>query len=237
MNFNNLNFLVYSSHKTCTQTLLSTFASNKYKSIHCHTISNLSHHFANVDITPNLFTESLINYKNKNKRKLKIITVVRNPILRLPSSFFQTFHTDEVNCGQRINNTTICLNNTKQLYIMYSHMIEQNILPGKIESIDEISNIFGINIIENLEKRSKYYYFEHELFELFVCDFNELTKLSSIQYLNFVLNTRMRINKKSNLSENKIYYQKYIDMKKMITPEINSIIINQYDPFYFNAFS
>lgn len=157
--------------------------------------------------------------------------------MRLPSSFFQSFHTDEVNCGQQVSGTTVCLNDVEKLYKMYSHMIEQNILPGKDESIDEISNIFGINIIEKLEKRIKHYYFEHELFELYVCDFNELTKQSSVQYLNFILKTQMRINKTSNLSKDKIYYQKYIEMKKMITPEINSIISNQYNPFYFNAFS
>ena len=68
MDFNNLNFLVYSSHKTSTQSLLAIFASNKYKSIHCHSITDLSHHYANINITPNLFMESLINYKNKNKK-------------------------------------------------------------------------------------------------------------------------------------------------------------------------
>ena len=42
MNFYALDFLVYSSHKTSTQSLLSILQNNNIKAIHCHLINQLS---------------------------------------------------------------------------------------------------------------------------------------------------------------------------------------------------
>ena len=43
-----------------------------------------------------VFIEILQRYKYDNKKKIKIISIIRNPFDRLPSSFFQSYHTDEI---------------------------------------------------------------------------------------------------------------------------------------------
>ena len=42
MKFNDLDFLIYSSHKTSTQSLLNILKFHNYKVRHCHYFSNLN---------------------------------------------------------------------------------------------------------------------------------------------------------------------------------------------------
>ena len=70
--------------------------------------------------TKETFIQYLINYKNINNKKLKIITCIRNHKNRLLSSFFQSFSSDEImfnNISE--NNTTISRKNEDELCIMY----------------------------------------------------------------------------------------------------------------------
>ena len=90
MNLNKIDFLIYSSHKTSTQSLVSILNLNKYKSIHCHHIRNLKVLLnKNQQVNKEMFIKALLNYININKKKLKIITIIRNPKDRLISSLFQ----------------------------------------------------------------------------------------------------------------------------------------------------
>jgi hypothetical protein len=41
-----------------------------------------------------------------------------------------------------------------------------------MESLDQLSGIMDINILENLEHKKDYYYLDNNLFELYVFDFN-----------------------------------------------------------------
>ena len=90
--FSSLDFLVYSSHKTSTQSLLAILQANKYKAKHCHIIQNLNIIF-NLDhpVQKEQFIEYLRNYKIKNNKKIKILSCIRNPKDRLISSFFSIF--------------------------------------------------------------------------------------------------------------------------------------------------
>ena len=68
-------FLVYSSHKTSTQTLVSTLKLNNFKALHCHILFNLKNILNTKNhISKEIFIKYLIDYKNKNKKKFKIIT-------------------------------------------------------------------------------------------------------------------------------------------------------------------
>ena len=122
MNFNNLDFLVYSSHKTSTQSIVEILNIHDIKTIHCHHINNFKFTLANYNglITDETFIQGLINYKNTNDKKMKIISIIRNPKDRLISSFFQSFSTDEVEfLKKNENNTTIIVTNVDDLCIMY----------------------------------------------------------------------------------------------------------------------
>ena len=234
--FNDLDFLVYSSHKTSTQSLVSIFRINNYKSIHCHSLNNLKFGLVNPP-TKETFRQYLINYKNINNKKLKIITCIRNPINRLLSSFFQSFNCDQImfnNISEE--NTTISIKNEDELCIMYEEMIKSSTLSGRMESLDELSDILDINILEKLENKKGYYYLDNNLFELYVLDFNCVINTNVLNYLNDILMLDLKKLSSSNLSKNKHYYNKYKNIKKKLGNKLDTIIKNKYNSFYFTAF-
>lgn len=235
-NFNKLDFLVYSSHKTATQSLLTILHSSNYEVIHCHTLNDLKLSCV-MPPTKETFKQYLINYKNINKKKLKIYTCIRNPKNRLISSFFQSFSTDEIYFDNKSEeHTTINLNNLDDLCTMYEDLVKNTKLPGHMESLDELSDIFKIKILEKLEKRKDHYYLDNDLFELYVLDFNCLIGENVLKYLNNILSLDLQILSSTNLSENKHYYDKYKNIKQKLGTKLDSIIENQYDKFYFTAF-
>jgi len=237
MNLNNLDYLIYSSHKTSTQSLVKTLVYNKFNTIHCHDINDLKIHYTKCKITPSVFIQSLENYKNTNKKKLKIISIIRDPKKRLISSFFQSFHTDEVDFKKvKESDTTISTNNCEQLFVKYEDLIKNNTIPRNIESLDEISDIFNINILNHLENKGEYYYLNHDLFELFVLDFNKLTSREPCLYINKCLGINCTQNITKNLTCEKSYYEKYDIVKTKISKELNDIIESRYNTFYFSAF-
>jgi hypothetical protein len=134
------------------------------------------------------------------------------------------------------NNTTISRKNEDELCIMYEKMIENKTLPGMIESLDELSIILNINILEKLENKKNYYYLDNNLFELYVLDFNCVIDNNVLDYLNNTLTLDLKILSSSNLSENKNYYNKYKNIKEKLGTKLDDIIKNQYNSFYSTAF-
>jgi hypothetical protein len=96
----------------------------------------------------------LRNYKIKNKKKIKILSCIRNPKDRLLSSFFQTYHTDEIQFNKiKKNHTTISVKSETTLITMYKGLIEHNNLPLQLESLDEMCAIHNINVLDLLKKK------------------------------------------------------------------------------------
>lgn len=239
MNFYSLDFLIYSSHKTSTQSLISTLNANNYKAIHCHTIKGLKSPLKlDHNVQKKEFIQYLLNYKIKNNKKIKILSCIRNPKDRLISSFFQSFHTDQIHFRNiKKNDTTIIVKSEDELITMYEELIKKKGLPGNLESLDELSTIYNINVLELLKKKEDYYYLDHNLFELYVLDFNcIINNTISLKYLNNILNIDLKTLKTTNLSSDKIYYNKYNNIKKKLGKKLDSIIENQYNTFYFTAF-
>ena len=228
-NFNHLHVLIYSSHKTSSQTLHCTIKNNHFNSCYMHSFES--------NMTKEKFIQNLINYKYINKKKIKIISIVRKPKTRLLSSFFQSFHCDEIEfLKKEKENTTIDTTNCEELSKLYTDLINNKQLNGKNESIDELADVFHFNI-QDLQKKQGHYYLNHELFELYVLNFNELIKPTALIYLNIIFKTKMTKLIKSNLSINKSYYNKYITVKQIIGTSLNDIIEKQYHSFYFTAFN
>ena len=235
MKFTDLDFLVYSSHKTATQSLVSTLFQNNFKVRHCHYFSNLE--FKDDNLKKEFMLDYLIDYKKKNNKKLKIISSLRNPKERLISSFFQTYHSDEIyQKNMNKEETTVIKKNENELIQMINVLIREKQLTGQRESLDEISSVIKKNIINLLEKRENYYYFENNFFELFVLDFNCLIGDDKLNYLNTVLDLNLTKIMSKNLSREKEYYKKYKSVKRKINKSLDKIIERQYDKFYFEAF-
>ena len=252
--FNNIEYLIYSSHKTSTQSLMSIFKKNKIKIELYHNISNIPLLYPKISPINNIgckeyygWGENDINQKNilkkfvldnihkyNNNKKLSIISVIRNPIERLLSSFFQSYHNDEMSYHNiKADNTTIQKLNVLELYDLYCKKIDDDSLQGNIESLDEMSFLFDIDIINNLEKKENYYYFENESIKLYVLKFEHVINNNNLIYLNKILNIKLILNSKNNLSLNKQYYNKYNELKKLIGEDIKNKIYKKYDKFYF----
>jgi hypothetical protein len=253
--FTDIDYLIYSSHKTSTQTLLNTLQKNNVKTSFLHNMSNICVLYPDFDFCKNkghgkrlgwgelektnifkeLTLKNIEKYKNNNNKKISIISVVRNPKERLLSSLFQTFHTDEMMYqGKKYTETTIYKLDENEIYNLYCNEIKNNSLPGGIEAIDEMSYLFDIDIINHLQKEEDYYYFENDLIKLYVLKFNCVINENSLHYLNNILQTNLIQKETSNLSIDKVYYNKYNKVKTMVKDDINNIINDRYNKFYFS---
>jgi hypothetical protein len=78
-----IQFLVFSSQKTATQTILNSLVDSGVNALHCHTLDNIGQ-------TEASFKTYLVKYGERNHRPLNIISVFRDPLERMVSSFFQS---------------------------------------------------------------------------------------------------------------------------------------------------
>jgi len=230
--FDGLDFLVYSSHKTSTQTMIKSLTKSNYKTFHIHHLDNLKL------IKNNNIIQEFKNYNKKYKKKLKIISLIRNPIDRLLSSFFQSYYNDEIRLLKiEEENTTIMKNSINELCNIYTKKLKEKTLANYYESLYELSDIFQIDIIQNLIKKDNFYYYENELIQLYVLDFN---KINDLTYINNSLNTKIVKIESDNLSIYKKYYSKYLEFIKLMrnNEETNIVIQNYYKQkdlsFFYN---
>lgn len=240
---NNLDYLIFSSHKTSTQSLLKILHKNNYKASHMHVLFHLSllHPECNkiykLSDLKQIFLEKVKLYVTTNKKKLSIISIVRNPLDRLLSSFFQSYHSDEIDFKHiRPHETTVSKLNENELYVLYYNNILNGSLPGMVESIDQLSYVFDTDIIRHLKQINNYYFFENDYIKLYVLKYKEIISANNISYLNNALNIQMSLNGYANLSEEKLYYNKYKQLKQMIKNNvlIDGIINSKFHQFYLN---
>jgi hypothetical protein len=183
-------------------------------------------------------------YKITNKKKLKIITVIRSPLDRIKSAFFQIHHNGEINNNNVLKeNTTISKLNVDDLLKLFVNKIENDTLVGSHESLDELSKIIDTDIIANLQNKNTHYYYENKLIKLYVLDFNELVSKNTLTYLNNILNLKLTTYVDANKSDGKTYYTKYKLFKDKCASEekekdahIDSVIRQRFNAFYFDAF-
>ena len=233
----NLDYLLYSSHKTGTQSIKNTLIQNGYKSKHIHTLKHLiSENLSCVDMSHEKVKEIFLNKikdLNKSGKKLKIITCIRDPMDRLLSSFFQSYHSDKVMFNNYLpHETPVMTLNKGNLINMYRSLIINNKLPGGYESLEELFDIFNFNELELIEK-DNYYCYENEYVEIIVIKFIYFKELTT-DYLSKCLNITLRKSKSSNLSSDKIYYDKYLSLKTFFQRNIGLrvIIEKRYNNLY-----
>lgn len=218
----NLDFFVYSSHKSGTQTLVSSLNAIGAKSRHIHTLSN-------INLPEGSLPFILDNYLSKNNKKLNVITVFRNPFERHISSFFQWYGTRPLRLRQvkDIKETLIFKSSIDKLQEIFLSEVKDQSLAGFDDSLHEIFKEleicaddlkyskykkYGIYETENI----KIYFFRHDVF------FNEFEiLLSEICGLKIV-------QKNTNMSGDKYYKEIYAEFKKSLSVP-NEIISRVYD--------
>lgn len=239
---NNLDFLIYSSHKTSTQSLLKILHNNNYKAQHIHILNHMKllspkyNNITNLDELKKLFLLDVYSYVANNNKKLSIISIVRNPHRRLLSSFFQSYHCDQITyLNTPPSETSVSKLNLQELFDLYYSNILLNKLPGIVESIDQLSYVFDTDIIKNLEDKVNYHYYENDFIKLYVLNFDKVIARNNVEYLNNVIQLNLTINGSANLSEEKEYYEKYNKLKEFVSynNNINNMIDYKFNKFYF----
>jgi hypothetical protein len=220
-----LDYIVHSSHKTGSSSVRDTLRHNNYNTgfIHLLKFNSYLNTYKGVDLNIGLYKQLYNDYKNSLK-KMKIITIIRNPIDRLKSSFFQTYHSDEVNySGINEQNTTIMKNDIPTLYNMFINNVCTSSYEHYHEALDEILYIFQIGFNEFVNNNN-YFKYDKNFLEIYVLDFNKLNK----EYLSSVLNISINSMDNSNNSNNKIYSKKYSRFKKLNIPDhiLNTLKLN-----------
>lgn len=228
--FNGIKYFVYSSHKTSTQSLINTLNHHHYSSNHVHLLKDLN-------INKNEILSLFKNYKNENQKKIKIISIIRNPYERLISSFFQTNYSDMIHFQNLKPEDTIIMKMSEdELIESFKLQIKEESLLGLEESLFELSNLFTEPIFQNLIEKTNYYYYENEYIELYVLNFQYLIESDEkiLDYLNKSLEIELKEIIHSNLSSEKLYYTKYKNIKNKLKERKD--IYSFIDKIYTNKF-
>lgn len=80
--------LVFSSHKTATQTIARSLRANGINALHGHTLTN-------IGLSDGELACFMSDYRDKRDKKIKLVSVFRDPMERLVSSFFQVMSVDD----------------------------------------------------------------------------------------------------------------------------------------------
>lgn len=226
--FKNFEYLIYSPHKTATQSVKRTLTKNGFKANHIHT----SFHFnaSNFGLPSAKWDdhekEDALIYFLFNIEP-KIIYILRDPIERLRSSYFQSNHDDLINFnGVEKNKTPIMKNSVQDLFIDFISKIRNK---SGTDSIYELESITGLDIFNNLQAKKGFFYYEYDYIKIFVLEFNKLLLEKEI-YLSSCLNIKVLNFKNNNLTAEKPYIDKYIDFKKMkIDEEVKNLVKKRYE--------
>lgn len=149
-----IDYLVYSSHKTATQSVVASLKShNGHKStFFCHRIDDpsLMMLFDQV-VTTKLFIIDLQllvdSIYASTHRKLQIISIYREPGNRLISSFFQSRGNDDIKYEGKLKHDTVIYKLRHQPHALQNHfnkLLLNDLLEGYYESMNIIFNDLNI---------------------------------------------------------------------------------------------
>jgi hypothetical protein len=206
----NLDYLVFSSHKTGTQTLTHTLNNSGFKCRHCHFLSN-------IDLKSGDFRSYLEHYLRKNHKKLNVITVFREPMERHTSSFFQGYGTRPLNLKEVENEfeTIIYKHTIKQLQEKYITELRSQSLIGFPESIHAICQELQIDVNDlTYNNKTQFGIFETEYIRLFLFRFDIL--FNNFAHLLTEITNKNIVQKNANVSADKWYRDIYSEFKESL---------------------
>lgn len=206
----NLDYLVFSSHKTATQTLVNTLSENNYNCMHCHVLNN-------IGLKEGAFEAYTIEYFLKHNKKINIISVFREPIERHISSFFQWYGTKPLRDKDVDSeyDTIIYKKTVKELHNQLIDEINKQALVGEEESIEEICRELKIDIGDlNYNYEKDYSLYENDSVRLFLFRFDILIK--NLDSLLTQITGKKILQHDSNKSDDKWYRDIYSEFRESI---------------------
>jgi hypothetical protein len=202
-------FIVYSSHKTGTQTLVRSLSAAGHQAIHLHGLGHL-------DVTISQFREYLKSYLEKYGKKVKIISAFRLPIERHISSLFQWY--GDGAWRQRLpdytnEDTVIHQVDIGGLNSLLVSDIASRKLTGYRDSLHELCQILKIDPMAlQTEPYKGPYRVDHELADITLARFSDLFK-DSLKNIFALSGASVQNICEANISGNKWYSTKYEKFK------------------------
>jgi len=207
----NIEFLIFSSHKTATQSVSKTLQKNGFSVLSCHSLRKGMQ-------MEGLFKEYLDTYvKNKNK-KLIVISSFREPIERHISSFFQYYGTRPIN-RKEVNDyteTTIYNKTIPELQLQFTEELNNKTCPAMMnESILDIVDELDISLKDlKYSTDHKMCLYEKDNIQLYIFDFRMLThNMETI--LSNITGKNIKVTN-SNTSSEKWYDSIYKEFKSTL---------------------
>ncbi|QXD31028.1 hypothetical protein [Candidatus Pelagisphaera phototrophica] len=206
--FMEIDYLVYSAHKTGTQSLVETLQHNDLKSLHLHQLQNLG-------LKKGDFQKYVEEYVKKNNRKLKILTVFREPMERQISSFFEAYGSEPIRLDKVKDptETIIYKYSFKQLQRKFHIELATKTLMGYRESIHEICQELGISLrdFKSIDETKKLFLCETESITLHLIEFHELIR--NFESILTIITKVPITSKVANMADAKWYKDVYHDFK------------------------
>lgn len=130
-----VDYLIYSSHKSGTQTLLSTLRKSGLASLHLHSLANLG-----LQKDKRELLACLQDYKLARSKRLTILSTFRDPLERHISSFFQWHGLGVVRNGfvQSTEDTVIARLSLTELAQLFVSELQTRTLIGYRESLHQL---------------------------------------------------------------------------------------------------
>ncbi|MBU3693445.1 MAG: hypothetical protein FGM40_01270 [Rhodocyclaceae bacterium] len=230
--FLELDYLVFSSHKTMTQSIKGTLNRSGFNCVHAH-------HLKNIALDDEKFRTFCLDYCLKNKRKLKIISVFREPMERMISSFFQSLSVDKFGRTQSAGKISLRGLTDEQamehsiLFTESFDTIQQRfwyycaVRDGFGESIEELMRVFDVQYSEiSFHTSNPFSRNQFECFDLYLSRF-DLLKEAFLPSLEHLTGTNL-IESSRNLSDKKWYSSKYDEFRSRVrVPSI--FLTNMYE--------
>lgn len=202
-----LDYLVFSSHKTATQTLTYSLKRSGFKCRHCHQLPH-------IDLKEGDFQNYLDKYFKKNRKKLNVITVFRDPLPRHISSFFQFYGSRPLDRDEVSNKyeTIIYRYSIEQLCEKFASELSDKTSLGFLESIYDICSELNIEVSELTYNQARQIgVYETDLMRLHVLRFDLLVNNMKL-FMREITGTNIRV-KTANMTQNKWYKRIYANFK------------------------
>lgn len=226
--FKKLDYLIYSPHKTATQSVKASIKGAKYKTSHIHCAYNFKpNEFSNLNdwgcSKEQALKEFLVSIRPK------IIYILRDPLERLRSSYFQSYYDDLINCCNfKKEDTPVVKNDVETLFQDFIKRLEEDSLPGKTDSIYELEKILNKNIFSNLENSGDFFYLKDSFLDIVILNFQHI-KEKKEKYLSSCLKINIDNFYERNLTCKKEYINKYNAFKEMkVKKELQEKISQRY---------
>ena len=209
-------FIVFSSHKTGTQSITGSLNASGYNAAHCHLLENF-----------NIAPEELITYLRRNLEengeKIVVISTFRLPIERHISSFFQCYGSKILQSlpSFRPSDTVIAKASIEALNALFIADLATRRLAGYKESLHQIFEVLKINSahIESpaqSESRGSFSLVcEHPLATLHLLRFTELFQ-DFPAHLTSAMGIPITSPQEQNIASKKWYASKYDEFKQSV---------------------